>query len=174
VAEDEAAAAAKPAAPAEPAAPAKSGGGKKKRLLLLAGGAVLLAGGGAGAWFGFFRGHRAAEAKVEAPEPVKLPEHGALVALDPFIVNLGDEDRARYLKATLQLEFYDTKVPEVFPSLVPQIRDLLITLFSSRTFAEVRTPDGKLQLREDAINRINRALNQDLVKAVYFTEFVVQ
>ncbi len=167
MAEDEAAAA------AEPAAPAKSGGGKKK-LLLIAAVAVVLAGGGAGAWFGFFRGHRAAEAKVEPPESVKLPEHGALVALDPFIVNLGDEDRARYLKATLQLEFYDTKVPEVFPSLVPQIRDLLITLFSSRTFAEVRTPEGKLQLREDAINRINRALNQDLVKAVYFTEFVVQ
>jgi flagellar FliL protein len=167
VAEDEAAAA------AEPAAPAKSGGGKKK-LLLIAGVAVVLVGGGAGAWFGFFHGHRAAEAKVEAPERVKLPEHGALDALDPFIVNLGDEDRARYLKATLQLEFYDAKVPEVFPSLVPQIRDLLITLFSSRTFAEVRTPEGKLQLREDAINRINRALNQDLVKAVYFTEFVVQ
>ncbi len=167
MAEDEAAAA------AEPAAPVKSGGGKKK-LLLIAAVAVVLAGGGAGAWFGFFRGHRAAEAKTETPESVKLPEHGALVALDPFIVNLGDEDRARYLKATLQLEFYDTKVPEVFPSLVPQIRDLLITLFSSRTFAEVRTPEGKLQLREDAINRINRALNQDLVKAVYFTEFVVQ
>jgi len=166
VAEEEAAA-------AEPAAPEKKGG--RGKLLLLVGGVVLLVGGGVGAWFGLLRGHRGAEAKSEAPaEGTKLPEHGALVALDPFIVNLGDEDRARYLKTTLQLEFYDAKVPEVFPTLVPQIRDLLITLFSSRTFAEVRTPEGKLELREDAINRINRALNKDLVKAVYFTEFVVQ
>lgn len=168
MAEEQAAAAAP-----EPAAPEKKGG--RGKLLLIVGVGVLIAGGGAGAWFGLLRGHRAADAKTEEPaEAMKLPEHGALIALDPFIVNLGDEDKARYLKTTLQLEFYDAKVPDVFPTLVPQIRDLLITLFSSRTFAEVRTSEGKAQLREDAINRINRALNKDLVKAVYFTEFVVQ
>ena len=29
-------------------------------------------------------------------------------------------------------------------------------------------------LRDEIINRVNRALNEDLVKAVYFTEFIVQ
>ena len=29
-------------------------------------------------------------------------------------------------------------------------------------------------LRDEIINRMNRTLNKDVVKAVYFTEFIVQ
>ena len=39
---------------------------------------------------------------------------------------------------------------------------------------DVRTPDGKQQLREEIINRVNQVLERDAVKAVYFTEFIVQ
>ena len=54
------------------------------------------------------------------------------------------------------------------------MRDLLLTLLTSKLFAEIRTPEGKALLRDEIINRMNRALNKDLVKAVYFTEFIVQ
>jgi len=57
---------------------------------------------------------------------------------------------------------------------LPQIRDLLLTLLSSKTFDEVRTAEGKQQLREEIIARVNQVLDRDVVKAVYFTEFIVQ
>ena len=54
------------------------------------------------------------------------------------------------------------------------MRDLMLTLLTSKLFAEIRTPEGKAVLRAEIINRMNRAVNKDLVKAVYFTEFIVQ
>ena len=99
---------------------------------------------------------------------------GALEPLDPFIANLSDEDGRRYVKATIQLEFYDSVVPPEFHRRLPQTRDMLLTLLSSKTFADVRTPQGKAVLREEIVNRVNTVLNEDAVKAVYFTEFIVQ
>lgn len=162
--------------PAEaPTEGAKVAAGGKGKLLLVAGAVVLLGGGGAAAWFlGLVpRGHTAtAEAKEEHAEGE--PERGAMAALESFIVNLSDEDKQRYLKTTLQVEFFEHKVPEEFGARTPQIRDLLLTLFSSKSFAEIRTTEGKTVLREEVINRINRAMRKDYVKAVYFTEFIVQ
>jgi flagellar protein FliL len=153
-------------------APAKGGKGK---LLIIVVAVVLLGGGGAAAWFLGFIPHGAdkAEAKEELHEEHK-PAVGALQALDPFIANLADEDGKRYLKATLQVEFFADKVPEEFSARVPQMRDLMLTLFTSKLFSEIRTPQGKAVLRDEIINRMNRTLNHDLVKAVYFTEFIVQ
>jgi flagellar FliL protein len=170
MAEEKAEAAEKAAEGAE--APAKGGKGK---LLGIIGAVVVLAGGGAAAWFlGFIpHGHKTdAEAKEEVK--VERPEIGAIQALDPFIANLADEDGKRYLKATLQLEFFDAKVPEEFHLRLPLMRDLMLTLFTSKTFTEIRTPQGKTLLREEIVNRLNRAMRKDLVKAVYFTEFIVQ
>jgi flagellar FliL protein len=99
---------------------------------------------------------------------------GTLEPMDPFIANLGDEDGRRYLKATIQVEFYDSIAPPEFHHRLPQSRDMLLTLFSSKTFAEVRTPQGKAVLREEIVNRLNTVLNEDAVKAIYFTEFIVQ
>ena len=104
----------------------------------------------------------------------KQPEVGALLAFDPFIANLADEDGKRYLKATLQVEFFAGRVPDEFTARVPQMRDLVLTLLTSKLFAEVRTPEGKAVLRDEIINRMNRTVGRDLVKAVYFTEFIVQ
>ena len=123
----------------------------------------------AAAWLlGLVPERATAEARVEEPAV------GALLPLDTFIANLADEDGRRYLKATLHVEFFAASVPDEFTARVPQMRDLLLTLLTSKLFAEIRTPEGKALLRDEIINRMNRALNKDLVKAVYFTEFIVQ
>jgi flagellar FliL protein len=163
------------AAPAAAAASPPARGGRRTLLVALAAGVALAGGlGGAGWYLGLLPGGRDAEAKAKAEAPEPLPKVGALQALDPFIANLGDEDGKRYLKASLQVEFFGPRVPDEFTHRLPQVRDLLLTLFTSKTFAEVRTPQGKAVLRDEIINRINRALRQDVVKAVYFTEFIVQ
>ena len=144
------------------------------KVLLLVIVAVVLIGGGAGAWSGLVPGGSQREAKTGQVREEGTPEVGAILPLDSFIANLGDEDGKRYLKATLQVEFFDRRVPDEFHDRSAQMRDLLVTLFTSKTFNEVRTPEGKEVLREEIINRMNRTLHKDLVKAVYFTEFIVQ
>lgn len=99
---------------------------------------------------------------------------GSLLSLDPFIANLADEGGRRYLKATFQIDFGNADVPPAMQARLPQARDLLLTLFTSKTFDDIRTPEGKQQLREEIIARVNQVLDRDLAKAVYFTEFIVQ
>jgi flagellar FliL protein len=146
---------------------AVAGRAAKGGLVALAG-LVVLAVAVVGAWRLWLPERTAAEATQAEPAV------GALLPLDPFIANLADEDGKRYLKATLQVEFFGARVPDDFTARVPQMRDLLLTLLTSKLFAEVRTPEGKAVLRDEIITRMNRALNKDLVKAVYFTEFIVQ
>jgi flagellar FliL protein len=162
------------AAPAAGAAAAPAKGGKGM-LLAIVGGVVLLGGGGAAAWFLDFipHGHKT-EAAAKEEVKIERPDIGALQAMDPFIANLADEDGKRYLKATLQIEFFDAKVPDEFHQRLPLMRDLLLTLFTSKSFTEIRTPQGKTLLREEIVNRLNRAMRKDTIKAVYFTEFIVQ
>jgi len=156
---------------AEEAAPKKGRG----KLLLIVGLVVVLAGGGGAAWFlGYLPfGHTAAPEEAE-PEAHQAVQVGALHAFDPFLANLEDTDGNRYLKASLQVEFFEAEAPHDFEARIPQLRDLLLTLFTSKTYAEIRTPEGKALLRDDIINRINRTMGHDVVKAVYFTEFIVQ
>jgi flagellar FliL protein len=163
---------------------AAKGGGKLKLILILV---VLLAGGGAGAYFaGLLPLGGKSEAKAddhaaeegghgEAKGEGKGGEKkvGAIRPMDPFIANLADEDSDRYIKTTVQVEFID-EAPEAFEHRLPQIRDLILTLLTNRTFEDIRTPDGKERLREDVIDRINHAMEREAVRAVYFTEFIVQ
>jgi flagellar FliL protein len=182
-----------------PAAESKPEAKRGSRLPLLLSALVLAVSAAAVAWYlgmlPFGAGHaRHAEATAAVPEPPDPKGHGAtaagaeghgakaednsgpgpLLALEPFIANLADEDVTRYLKATFQVEFRGAAVPPGVDARLPQIRDLLLTLLTSKTFDDIRTPEGKQQLREEIIARVNSALDRDLVKTVYFTEFIVQ
>jgi flagellar FliL protein len=184
----------------EEAKPAEAAEAKKKsKLVPMIGSAVLLlAGGTAALWYlgvGPFAGgppkHAEATAAIEEDghggghgEAEEDDGHGGggghgggaagIVGLEPFIANLADDGGRRYLKATFQLDFGGHSVPPTLNKRLPQVRDLLLTLFTSKTFDDIRTPEGKQQLREEIIARINQVLDKDLVKAVYFTEFIVQ
>ena len=164
---------------------------KKSKLIPMIGSAVvLLAGATAALWYlgvGPFAGgapkHAEATAAIEEGEPGGGGEGaggepggkpGGLLALEPFIANLADDGGRRYLKATFQIDFGSAAVPASMQVHLPQVRDLLLTLFTSKTYDDIRTPDGKQQLREEIIGRVNQVLDRDLAKAVYFTEFIVQ
>lgn len=172
---------------------------KKSKLPLIIGLVVLLAAGGGGGYWYFVLNKPAAPAegeadatehgegggehgapagehgaKAEGGEHGGKGEGGATEALDPFIANLADEEGRRYLKATIQFEFFEHETPGEFTDRAAQVRDAIITLLTSKTFGEVRTPQGKALLREEIINRTNHVVHRDIVKAVYFTEFIVQ
>jgi len=163
-------------------------GGKSKLLIILIAVVALLGAGGGVAYFtGALGGGGEAEA---AKEPVAHGKekggHGeagansegeaaaSVVPLDSFVVNLADEGAQRYLKVTMKVEFLDSVSPPQFSGRQAQIRDLILTLLSSKSVGDVRTVEGKAQLRDEIIARVNRVLEDDAVKAVYFAEFIVQ
>jgi flagellar FliL protein len=173
---------------AEKSAEEAEAGKKKSKLVPMIGSAVvLLAGTVAALWYlgvGPFAG---SPKHAEATAAVEEDAHGAekaggahdgkpggILALEPFIANLADDGGRRYLKATFQIDFGSADIPASMQARLPQTRDLLLTLFTSKTFDDIRTPEGKQQLREEIIARVNQVLDRDLAKAVYFTEFIVQ
>ncbi len=99
---------------------------------------------------------------------------GAMFDLEPFIVNLADTPDVRYLKLTIKLEVENEAISSELSARVPQIRDAVLVLLSSKDVNAVRTTQGKLQLRDEITQRISAVLRKPGVRSAYFTEFVVQ
>ncbi|ULA63147.1 MAG: Flagellar biosynthesis protein fliL [Nitrospira sp.] len=181
---DEAAATPEPAAPAAPA-PALP-----MKLLIIVVAAALVAGlGGAFVIVKFMGGHSGGEAGGEqaAEAGGKSEGHGdssgkaaagaapgVVFDLDPFIVNLADAPDIRYLKMTIKLEVENEGVSANLAGRIPQLRDAILVLLSSKDSATIRSPQGKFQLRDEITQRINGLLPKPGVKTAYFTDFVVQ
>ena len=149
---------------------------KKGLLIIIVLVVLLLGGGGFGAyWFLLRTPPLTAEqlAEIEAakkPEPVILP----VFALKPFVVNLADKKSRRYLKVTMKLELSNEELLEEIDKRRAQLRDVVLTLLSSKTAVEVGTMEGKFLLRQDIIKRVNVNLVTGKVTKVYWEEFVVQ
>jgi flagellar basal body-associated protein FliL len=100
---------------------------------------------------------------------------GILVELKPFVVNLRGDHRSRYLRLALQLEISTEKLEEDINKRLPQIRDRLIFLLSSKTFDEVSQMDGKYRLQDEITQNVNEVLGiATAVQKTYFTDFIVQ
>ena len=118
-----------------------------------------------------------APAGLIAAEVQTPPEQGATpgtIALDPFVVNIADRDRDRYLKLKAELEVTDPQVRAELDFRTAQIRDLVISLLGSKSFDEIRSIEGKNFLREELLLRMNAVLMRGRIHRIYFTEFIVQ
>ncbi len=114
-----------------------------------------------------------AEAKAELPPPTESVE-AVIYDLDPFIVNLADTPDPRYLKVTIKLDLLSPDYVDLVSKRVPQIRDTLLILLSSKDSGSIRTIEGKMELRDEILQRINGVFEQSMVKTAYFTDFVTQ
>ncbi len=157
--------------------PAKKG---KGLLIAVIGAAVLAAGAGGFALMKMKsspagEGHAAEEAPAEGHSKEKGPGGPSQVfKLDPFIVNLQDNSGTRYLKITLNLELAPATQSAEIEANVTKIRDSLIVLLSSKNYEDIGTVEGKYQLRDEIVARVNHFLSKGKVNTAYFTDFVVQ
>ena len=167
---------------AEEAKDAEQGESKKKKkssggllqMIILVLLLVLLALGGFIAWklvtlkVPLLSSHPQA-ASTDAP-----PKPGIFVAMDNITVNLADTDQSRFLRVKLKLEAQGKDAEKRIKENSAQIKDLVITILSSKTFNDVRTPQGKFALKEELAYRINQLIGGHPVNDVYFTDFVAQ
>ncbi len=95
-----------------------------------------------------------------------------LLALDPFVMNLAEQNR--FLKLSVQFELADKAYQQMATEKIPLLRDAIIILVSSKSYTSVTTPEGKFQLKDEILLRANQAMGKDVFKNLYFTEFVTQ
>jgi len=101
------------------------------------------------------------------------------IKVDPaFVVNFVGTDKARFLQITLEIMTRQPEMTAIVESHMPIIRNNLVLLFSSQTYDELSTLDGKEALRESALESIQEILEEEtgdpVIEAVYFTSLVMQ
>ncbi len=94
--------------------------------------------------------------------------------VDNLTINLADTDRDRYLRVKITLELRSEDAKTKVSEKMVGIKDLLISTISGKKFSEIRTPQGKYELKMDLIYRINRLVGGKPVKKLYFSDFVSQ
>ena len=99
---------------------------------------------------------------------------GTLFSLDTFIVNLADEGGKRYLRVTMDLEIGANTTESDLQQRLPQMRDSILMVIPSKRFADIRTMEGKIGLRNEIIANLNGLFGREIITNIYFTEFVVQ
>jgi flagellar FliL protein len=106
----------------------------------------------------------------------KSAELGPLVSIgNDIIVNLVKQGGMDYyLKVNVILEAGNQKVAGELNNRIPQVRDLLINILSSKTVDKINEKEGKELIRREIINDINEILSTGKVKNVFFQEFVIQ
>lgn len=158
----------------------EEGGSKKKKLIIIIAAAVLLLAIIGGAAFFFLKPDPEVEEEVDpgldvpVPEITQSTEIGPMVEIKEFIVNIISEDGSHYVKASLTLELNKEEAVEETNKRMPQIRDSILLLVGNKTFEELQDLQGKKQLKAELLSKINSFLQIGKVKAIYFTDFVVQ
>lgn len=109
---------------------------------------------------------------VATREKVRI---GNYFQLSPLVVNLASDDGLRYLKVSMNVEFTRSEMIGEATGKIYQIKDVIITVLSSKPAEEMLTIDGKCRLKEQLISSLNRLLmDSHAVKNLFFTEFVIQ
>jgi flagellar FliL protein len=117
-----------------------------------------------------------------APDKAKPEEIGAVVSVDTFIVNLADPGGNRYLRVTMDLELAGKPADksagktagDELAKRMPQIRDAILMILSTKRYVDISTPEGKTALREEILNAANGLLASSQISRIYFKEFVIQ
>ncbi|MBU1666628.1 MAG: flagellar basal body-associated FliL family protein [Gammaproteobacteria bacterium] len=174
------------AAPAEGEAPKKK---SKLLIIIIAVVVVVLIGGGAGAYLLLSKpatekkakaGHGDEEVAADDEEEEDgghEDEHPPVYEkLETFTVNLADQES--YLQTEVQLVLASTDVQGKIKARMPEVRDALIRLLSSKTAEELAQLEGKDKLAQEVQKAVNDVLGVKKkskgVKKVLFAAFIIQ
>lgn len=100
-------------------------------------------------------------------------------AFEPaFVVNFEDKGVIRFLQVGLSAMTHDESVISDLKQHDPVIRNNLVLLFSSQSFKDLSTREGKEKLRAETLKEIQTILKKYTsdkgVDEVFFTSFVIQ
>ena len=113
-----------------------------------------------------------AEREIAAFEE-KLRGDPVMYTMEPFNTNLEGVPR-RLIRVAMSLEMMDEEGYEEIITISPQARDSIMRILNAKSFGDVESVQGKLQLKNQIVAELNNNLKKGVVKNVYFSELVVQ
>ena len=151
-------------------------GTKKKGGIKMYAGIAVLALLGVGGYL-YSRAQHAQPTAAAAAVAPKAPE--LFLPLDPaFVVNFQDQDATRYLQVGVTVMTHDPAAVQAMKESDPVIRNALVMLFSSQTYAGLSDIAGKKKLQAEALEAVRKIVvdktGKPDVDALYFTSFVMQ
>ena len=168
--------------PAPAAAPAPAPSGGKPTLFIILAVVNMLVVAAVGAMIFLNRKRQASQTTLqqvinaEATQEKKEQENpefiGNIVPLDMFLVNLAGSRGQKLVKVDMELEVSNTSVEKEINDIMPKIRDIIIIILSSKTYAQIATAQGKDELRNEIRDKVNLFLTKGRIKRVYFTQFI--
>lgn len=104
-----------------------------------------------------------------------IPEEPLIFTMDKVTVNLSGEPK-RMVRIEVNVELLN---PIGFAEIMEsdrraKVRDAITDLLGHQTFTDIESIQGKLFLKDRIASDLNNILDQGIVKAVYFSEFIVQ
>jgi len=109
----------------------------------------------------------------------KTEKNLAYVSLDgPLVVNIFSQDRVHFMQVATDFQLKDASLAPIFELHMAAVKHSLMLLFSEKRFFEMKTIQGKLQLRKDAL-RVTQQVMLDktgdtMVKNIFFTSLILQ
>lgn len=93
--------------------------------------------------------------------------------LEPFILNLQQAGRQKYIRCTIELELIKEIALEDFTKISPVIRDTIIQTILAKEIQEIEFSNFKLELQRELVKKINEKLGNKLIKELYFRDFII-
>ncbi|WP_274008594.1 flagellar basal body-associated protein FliL [Vibrio parahaemolyticus] len=154
--------------------------GKSKLLIIIIAVVVLLGGGGAAAFFlmGSDDSAQAAEAESQQTQASAANPIAYVNLPQPFIFNVTGDRRDRLVQIKAQLMVRGSENEQLARYHSPLVESSLLSTFASATVEQLRSPTGRVELRDRASEDIKAALNaavgKPVIEKVLFTDFVIQ
>ncbi|EGR2699027.1 TPA: flagellar basal body-associated protein FliL [Vibrio parahaemolyticus] len=154
--------------------------GKSKLLIIIIAVVVLLGGGGAAAFFlmGSDDSAQAEEAESQQTQAAAANPIAYVNLPQPFIFNVTGDRRDRLVQIKAQLMVRGSENEQLARYHSPLVESSLLSTFASATVEQLRSPTGRVELRDRASEDIKAALNaavgKPVIEKVLFTDFVIQ
>ena len=103
------------------------------------------------------------------PEEIEL----FVYSMDQLIVNLSGLPK-RSVRLQVSVEMLDSEGFEEVMTVAPKSRDSVLQILSSKTFDDLESLQGKLQLKDQIASVLNSSMKNGIVKDIYFSDFVMQ
>jgi flagellar FliL protein len=153
--------------------------GKKKLIFIVAGVVLLLAIGGGLFASGMLGGSDKKEEHAE--EAGEHDEKGPKIAkpvyyeLPEFLVNLSATgNRVSFLKMSVTLELRNQEAVPLIEANKPRIVDTFNTYLREMRPTDLSGSAGIYRLRDELMTRMNKTIEEGLVKDILFSEIIVQ
>jgi len=158
--------------------------GKKKLIIIIVAAVLILSIIGAAVFFVFFSDDPESSGENTAQTSEEIMVESPTISANyvpmprPLVFNVLEGNRDRTAQIKVQLMVVDKESEALVRKHIPLLESTLVSIFGEASAEQLRSPQGKNELRKTALDALNKATtmveNRALIHTVLFTGFVLQ